>query len=148
MSMNRSSRIRAGVLGGVVALVTIAGVAVVSAADGGAPREGARGSGAAVVTTAWAKVSAGGTVLGGAGITGINKFGIGRYNITTSSDLGNCALLGTINTNGGNDPGPGSASILVGKVNGNTLFIRTATPSASGNAIVDSDRPFSIQIVC
>lgn len=90
------------------------------------------------------------TTLGkcGQGITGINEFGIGRYNITTSSGLNGCALLGTVNTNGGNDPGPGSSSILVGQVNGNTLFIRTATPSSGGTAAVDSDRPFSVTIVC
>ncbi len=100
------------------------------------------------MTTAWARVAANGQILGGQGITGINKFGIGRYNITTSSGLGGCALLGTINTNNGTDPGPGSSSILVGQVDGNTLFIRTATPSQPGSAAVDSDRPFSINIVC
>ncbi|MEV5595403.1 hypothetical protein [Streptomyces sp. NPDC052496] len=99
-------------------------------------------------TTAWAKVTSNGQLLGGQGITGINKFGIGRYNITTTSGLNGCALLGTINTSGGSDPGPGSASILVGQVNGNTLFVRTATPSGSGSAAVDSDRPFSITVVC
>ncbi|MEU8778276.1 hypothetical protein [Streptomyces sp. NPDC048606] len=103
---------------------------------------------AMTTTTAWAKIAANGQVLGGQGITGINKFGIGRYNITTAAGLNGCALLGTINTNGGNDPGPGSSSILVGQVNGNTLFIRTATPSAGGSAAVDSDRPFSITVVC
>ncbi|MFH8796944.1 hypothetical protein [Streptomyces sp. NPDC017941] len=44
-----------------------------------------------------------------------------------------CALLGTVNTNGGNDPGPGSASIIVGQVNGSGLppgrwTVRRPTP--------------------
>ncbi|MDX3535137.1 hypothetical protein PV721_12280 [Streptomyces sp. MB09-01] len=42
----------------------------------------------------------------------------------------------------------GHASILVGQVNGNTLFIRTATPSAGGTAAADSDRPYAISVVC
>ena len=62
--------------------------------------------------------------------------------------MGNCALMGTVNTVGGSAPGPGNGSILVGKVSANTLFVRTATPSAGGTAAVDSDRAFSIMIVC
>ncbi|MEV7443768.1 hypothetical protein AB0O22_21990 [Streptomyces sp. NPDC091204] len=130
---------------GVTALALTVGGAVAVSSASAEPRQARQ---AAAVTTAWAKVAANGQVLGGQGITGINKFGIGRYNITTSSGLNGCALLGTINTNGGHDPGPGSSSILVGQVNGNTLFIRTATPSAGGTAAVDSDRPFSINVVC
>ncbi|AZM88328.1 MULTISPECIES: hypothetical protein [Streptomyces] len=124
--------------------LTVGGALAVSSASA----EPAVASHSMATTTAWAKVAANGQVLGGQGITGINKFGIGRYNITTSSGLNGCALLGTVNTNGGNDPGPGSSSILVGQVNGNTLFIRTATPSAGGTAAVDSDRPFSVTVVC
>ncbi|MFJ7208322.1 hypothetical protein ACIQWR_32935 [Streptomyces sp. NPDC098789] len=139
--MNGSKKLA---LGAAVAALAIGGSVAVSTASAGT-REASH---AAVTTTAWAKVAANGTILGAQGISGINKFGIGRYNITTSSGLDRCALLGTINTNGGNDPGPGSSSILVGQVNGNTLFIRTATPSAGGSAAVDSDRPFSISIVC
>lgn len=131
-------------LGAAAMALTIGGAVAVSSASA----EPHRAATAAVTTTGWAKVAANGQILGSQGITGINKFGIGRYNITTSSGLNGCALLGTINTNGGNDPGPGSSSILVGQVNGNTLFIRTATPSGTGNAVVDSDRPFSVTIVC
>lgn len=139
--MNGSKKLALGAA--VVALAIGGSVAVASASA--EPQQAAR---AAVTTTAWAKVAANGQILGGQGITGINHFGGGRYNITTASGLNGCALLGTINTNGGNDPGPGSSSILVGQVNGNTLFIRTATPSGTGNAVVDSDRPFSISVVC
>lgn len=102
----------------------------------------------AAVTNSWAKVSANGVVLAGQGITGINKFGRGRYNLFTSTDISNCALTGTLNTNGGSDPGPGSASIIVGAVNGNTLFVRTATPSAASPNSVDDDRAFSLTITC
>ncbi|WP_327261622.1 hypothetical protein OG444_08775 [Streptomyces sp. NBC_01232] len=139
--MNASRKL---VIGAAALALTAGGVVAVSSASA-EPREARQ---AAAVTTAWAKVAANGQVLGGQGITGLNKFGIGRYNITTSGSLNGCALLGTINTNGGNDPGPGSSSILVGQVNGNTLFIRTATPSQPGSAAVDSDRPFSVNIVC
>ncbi|WP_327412963.1 hypothetical protein [Streptomyces sp. NBC_01233] len=139
--MNASKKLA---LGATALALTVGGAVAVSSASA-EPHQAAR---AAATTTAWAKVSANGQILGGQGITGINKFGIGRYNITTSSGLNGCALLGTINSNGGNDPGPGSSSILVGQVNGNTLFIRTATPSAGGTAAVDSDRPFSLGIVC
>ncbi|WP_327251847.1 hypothetical protein [Streptomyces sp. NBC_01244] len=136
--MNASKKLT---LGAAALALTIGGAVAVSSASAEPHR-------AAVTTTAWAKVAANGQILGGQGITGINKFGIGRYNITTSSGLNGCALLGTINTNGGNDPGPGNSSILVGQVNGNTLFIRTATPSSGGTAAVDSDRPFSVSVVC
>ncbi|WP_330295500.1 hypothetical protein [Streptomyces sp. NBC_00503] len=131
-------------LGAAAMALTIGGAVAVSSASA----EPHRAAQLAATTTAWAKVAANGQILGGQGITGINKFGIGRYNITTSGGLNGCALLGTINTNGGNDPGPGNSSILVGQVNANTLFIRTATPSSGGSAAVDSDRPFSITIVC
>lgn len=96
----------------------------------------------------WAKVSSNGTLLAASGIRNVNKFGRGRYNLTTDSDISRCALTGTINTSGGNDPGPGSASILVGAVNGSTLFVRTATPSAQNPMTVDDDRPFSLVISC
>lgn len=140
--MNGSKKLALGAA--VVALAIGGSVAVASASA--EPQQAAR---AAATTTAWAKVAANGQILGGQGISGaVNHFGGGRYNITTSSSLNGCALLGTINTNGGSDPGPGSSSILVGQVNGNTLFIRTATPSGTGNAVVDSDRPFSISVVC
>ncbi|MER6255691.1 hypothetical protein ABT224_30495 [Streptomyces sp. NPDC001584] len=139
--MNASRKL---VIGAAALALTVGGVVAVSSASA-EPREAAR---AAVTTTAWAKVAANGAVQGSSGVSAIRKFGIGRYNIDTYGDLGNCALLGTINTNDGSDPGPGSSSILVGKVGSNTLFIRTATPSAGGTAAVDSDRPFSITIVC
>ncbi|WP_242906213.1 hypothetical protein [Actinomadura terrae] len=99
-------------------------------------------------TTLFAKVGANGALLSSSGIGNVNHFGGGRYNLTASTDISRCALIGTINTNGGNDPGPGSSSILVGAVDSRTLFVRTATPSASGNKIVDDDRPFSVQVTC
>lgn len=102
----------------------------------------------AATRTLWAKVGSNGTLLAASGIGNVNKFGRGRYNLTTDSDISNCALTGTINTSGGSDPGPGSASILVGAVNGRTLFVRTATPSAQNPMSVDDDRPFSLAISC
>ncbi|MCJ0870478.1 hypothetical protein [Streptomyces sp. AP-93] len=139
--MNGSKKLAFGAV--VLALTVGAGLAVSSASA--EPREAAR---AAVTTSAWAKVNANGQVLGSSGVSAVRKFGIGRYNIDTYADLSNCALLGTINTNDVNDPGPGSSSILVGKVGAHTLYIRTATPSAGGTAAVDSDRPFSVTIIC
>lgn len=140
--MNGSKKLA---LGAAVVALAIGGSVAASTASAGT-REASHA--AMATTTAWAKVSADGRILGGQGVTGINKFGIGRYNIKTAGNLGQCALLGTINTNGGSDPGPGSSSILVGQVDANTLFIRTATPSSGGTAAVDSDRPFSITVVC
>lgn len=102
----------------------------------------------AATRTLWAKVGSNGTLLAASGIGNVNKFGRGRYNLTTDSDISNCALTGTINTSGGSDPGPGSASILAGAVNGRTLFVRTATPSAQNPMSVDDDRPFSLAISC
>jgi hypothetical protein len=134
----RTSLIASGaalVLGGAVASTT-------AAASQAAPQA------PAAVTSSWAKVSANGVILASQGITGINKFGRGRYDLFTSGDITNCALSGTVNTNGGSDPGPGSASILVGAVNANTLFVRTATPSSTSPATVDDDRPFSVSITC
>ncbi len=140
--MNASRKLA---FGATALALTVGGVIAVSSASA----EPSRARQAASVTTAWARISANGQFLGAQGITGtVNHFGNGRYNITTTSNLNGCALLGTINTNGGGDPGPGSSSILVGQVNANTLFVRTATPSSGGSAAVDSDRPFSISVVC
>jgi hypothetical protein len=107
-----------------------------------------RDSGRRAAGTVWAKVSANGNLLAGSGITAVRKFGGGRYNLDTSADIGRCALTGSLNSIGGSDPGPGSSSILVAEVNAHLLFVRTATPSSSGNAVVDDDRPFSVLIVC
>ncbi|UBU11491.1 hypothetical protein [Nonomuraea gerenzanensis] len=103
---------------------------------------------AAAGTTFWAKVAANGNLLAASGIGNVNKFGQGRYNLRTNADISRCALTGTINTNGGSDPGPGSASILVGAVDGRTLFVRTATPSGPSPRSVDDDRPFSLLLAC
>lgn len=135
-------------------LTTVGAAAVIVggafAVSGAAADTGSAGQPAASVTgvTLWAKVSATGTLLAASGISSVNHFGGGRYNLTTTSDISNCALTGTINTAGGGDPGPGSGSILVGAVNGTTLFVRTATPSAAAPKTVDDDRPFSLAIYC
>ncbi|AHH96658.1 hypothetical protein GCM10010174_40100 [Kutzneria viridogrisea] len=139
--MNKSAR-TALVLGAAALVLGGAFVSTSAAAGPAAPKA------PAAVTSSWAKVSANGALLAGQGITGINKFGRGRYNLTTSGDISNCALNGTLNTNGGSDPGPGSSSILVGAVSGNTLFVRTATPSSTSPYTVDDDRPFSLSITC
>ncbi|MEV7546494.1 hypothetical protein [Streptomyces sp. NPDC089915] len=131
-------------LGAAAMALTVGGAFAVSSASA----EPAHTRQAAATTTSWAKISAGGVLLGGQGVRGVTRFGTGRYNITTTSSLVGCALLGTVNTNGGDDPGPGSASILVGLLNPTTLFVRTATPSGTGNAVVDSDRPYSITAIC
>jgi hypothetical protein len=127
-------------VGGSTALIV--GAAFASTAATAAP------PGPAAVTAAWAKVSASGAILASQGITGVNKFGGGRYNVFTSTNISNCALHGTLNTQGGSDPGPGSSSVLVGVVNSNTLFVRTATPSSPSPFSVDEDRPFSLLITC
>jgi hypothetical protein len=44
--------------------------------------------------------------------------------------------------------GPGSGSLVIGSVDSKTLFVRTATPSSTGAATVDSSRPFSVWIAC
>lgn len=94
--------------------------------------------------SAWARVAADGTLLASSGVDSVKKIGNGRYNITTTDDITNSGLIGTVNSTGGTDPGPGSASIVVGAVDAHTLFVRTATPSANPPAHVDADRPFSI----
>ena len=122
----------------VVRLLMTAGASAVIASgalavSGAAADTGSAGQHAQSVTAATlrAKISSNGTLLAGSGVGGVNQFGGGRYNLTTSSDISNCALTGTINTVGGSDPGPGSGSIVVGAVNETTLFVRTATPSDS-----------------
>jgi hypothetical protein len=97
--------------------------------------------------TIFAKVGADGALLAASGITGASKFGNGRYNLTTDRDITGCALMGTVNSLDANsDVGPGSSSILVAPVDANTLFVRTATPSAASPAHVDDDRPFSVAV--
>lgn len=96
--------------------------------------------------TIWARVSSDGTLLASSGITAVNRFGNGRYNLTTNRTISGSSVIATINSAGGEDPGPGSSSILVGEVDGNTLFVRTATPSASSPGHVDDNRPFSVAI--
>lgn len=142
--MKKSARL-AMVLG--AAAVIASGVFATSGATAETGFAGQPAKQAAAVTL-WAKVASNGTLLASSGIGNVNKFGKGRYNLTTNSDISNCALTGTINTSGGSDPGPGSASILVGAVNGRTLFVRTATPSSQNPMTVDDDRPFSLAIFC
>jgi hypothetical protein len=98
----------------------------------------------------WARVSSTGTVLASSGVTKVDHFGHGRYDVYFSHNLSSCALIGTVNTSYAADAGVGSASILVGLVNTTTLFVRTATPSATAgsSATVDDDRPFSLTITC
>jgi len=81
-------------------------------------------------------------------VSKVIKVGRGRYEAITTVDISKCALTGTVNTIGGTDPGPGSGSILVGDVNSTTLFIRTATPSATFPKTVDDDRAFSVAFFC
>ena len=131
---------------GIATAVTGGSLAVSSAAAATPPAMHTQAT--AVGPSVWAKVSGNGALLAGSGVTSINKFGRGRYDLTTAVDVTNCALTGTVDTNGGSDPGPGSSSILVGLVNGNTLFVRTATPSAASPANVDDDRPFSLAVFC
>lgn len=133
-------------LGAAAMALTVGGAFAASSAS--AEPKAAPAAAALATTTTWGKFTAAGGVLGGQGFSRVSHFGTGRYNITTTSSLVGCALLGTINTNGGDDPGPGSSSILVGLLNPTTLFVRTATPSGTGNATVDSDRPFSITAIC
>ena len=140
---------KAGLLVTVGTCVALAGgVAAASAASAQGISSAHTVRPAAVGTVLWAKVAANGTVLSSSGIGNVNHFGSGRYNLTTSIDVSNCALTGTVNTSGGSDPGPGSASILVGAVNVNTLFVRTATPSGPFPQTVDNDRPYSLAIFC
>ncbi|MFC4052248.1 hypothetical protein ACFOY4_21405 [Actinomadura syzygii] len=120
---------------------------VVTAADAGTD---GRSNQRAAATTLWAKVGANGALLAASGFVDVrHSNSSGRYNLLASVDISRCALTGTVNTEGGTDPGPGSASILVGAINGRELYVRTATPSAPGNPkIVDDDRPFSVTVIC
>jgi len=98
--------------------------------------------------TIFAKVSADGNLLAGSGVTEVSRFGQGRYNLSTDRDISGCALIGTVNSLDANtDVGPGNSSILVAPVDGTTLFIRTATPSAESPKHVDDDRPFSVAVL-
>jgi hypothetical protein len=138
-----------GLLASVGVCAALAGGVVAASAASAATVPGAQAvRPAAVGTTLWAKVASNGTLLASSGIGSVNHFGRGRYNLSTSVDISNCALTGTVNTSGGSDPGPGSASILIGAVNGTTLFVRTATPSAQNPQTVDDDRPYSLAIFC
>jgi len=98
----------------------------------------------------WVRASATGAILTSSGVSSINHFGHGRYDVYFSHNLSSCALIGTVNTSYAADAGVGSASILVGLVNTTTLFVRTATPSATAGTspTVDDDRPFSLTITC
>jgi len=98
----------------------------------------------------WAKVSATGVELTGSGVSHVIHFGHGRYDLTFPNSITSCALTGTVNTSGGVDPGPGSASILVGEITSKAIFVRTATPSAKAGTseTVDDDRPFSVTLTC
>ncbi|MEU1312502.1 hypothetical protein ABZ419_26935 [Streptomyces cinnamoneus] len=136
--MKRSRKLATGA----AILALTAGGAFMTSGALAAPTAGGR---AAAGTTYWAKVTASGYLASGSGVTGVYKFGNGRYNLYTNFDLSSCALTGTLNTNGGSDPGPGTSSIMVGAVDSRTLFVRTATPSSQS---VDDDRPFSLVISC
>jgi hypothetical protein len=82
-------------------------------------------------------------------VASVQKLGTGRYKIVLEEALYSTSILiGTINTVGGTDPGPGSASIEVGQHDNvaSHVFVRTSTPSAQYPASVDDDRPFSLLI--
>ncbi len=96
----------------------------------------------------WAKVAADGSLIGGNGATGVNKFGIGRYQVFFDRDIGACGYLGTLNGADRSDPGPGSASIQVSGSAGNWVFVRTATPSQTDDRKVDDDRAFTTTALC
>ena len=96
----------------------------------------------------WAKVAADGTLLAGQGATGVNKFGIGRYQVFFDRDIGACGYLGTVNGATRSDPGPGSASIQISGGEGNWVFVRTATPSQADDRKVDDDRAFTTTALC
>ncbi|MFD5466042.1 hypothetical protein ACFWIQ_24885 [Kitasatospora sp. NPDC127059] len=126
---------------GAALLPFVAGGALVASSASAEPKPEPR---LAAATTHWGKFDASGRQLAGDGsITSVNHFGGGRYNLFTNFDATNCALTGTLNTQGGNDPGPGNSSTLLGLVNSSTLFVRAATPPG-----VDNDRPFSVAIFC
>lgn len=133
-------------LGAAAMALTVGGVVAVTSASA-EPRQERRAA-AATTTTAWAKVRKDGVILGWGGMNRTQHLGIGRYALETYANIDGCALLGTINTDNFSDPGPGSSSILVGQAGPNRIYIRTATPSAGGTAAVDSDRPYSVSIVC
>lgn len=131
-------------LGAAAMALTVGGSVAVSSASA----EPTRSRSAAATTSAWAKVRADGVILAWEGFAARRKLGVGRYALDTYGDISRCALLGTINKNDFNDPGPGSSSILVGQGGPREVFVRTATPSTPGSRAVDDDRPFSITIVC
>jgi hypothetical protein len=132
--------------GKLTARVSMLGAALLTVAGSFA----AASASAEAATHYWAKVSASGSVLTGNGVSRVIHFGHGRYDLVFSHSINACALTGTVNTNGGGDPGPGSASILLGEVNTSLLFVRTATPSSTPGSppTVDDDRPFSVILTC
>lgn len=135
-------------LGAAAMALTVGGAFAVSSASAQTQAR-PKASGAMATATVWAKVRADGVVLGAENITRTQHLGIGRYALEFGTDIADyCALLGTVNTNDVSDPGVGSASIIVGKAGPRRIYIRTATPSAPGSAAVDSDRPYSVAVVC
>ncbi|GGR08198.1 hypothetical protein [Kitasatospora griseola] len=126
---------------GVLPVALVAGGWVASA-------EPAKKEQALPVVTTYAKVDGDGNLLRASGVTEVDHFGIGRYILTTENDVNACGLIGTVNSNGSSDPGPGSASIMVTWTDAMHLFVRTATPSSSGSQTVDDDRPFTVMVVC
>ncbi|MBC2874287.1 MULTISPECIES: hypothetical protein [Streptomyces] len=138
----RSVRLMWGALG-TAALALAAGSTFVISAASADPKP--RAAAPAATTPHWARVSAGGTLFAGEGITSVVRFGNGRYNLDTNFNAQDCALTGTVNNANFTDPGPGTSSILVGLVSSNRIFVRTATPSSGS---VDDDRPFSVVIAC
>ncbi|MFH7597618.1 hypothetical protein WDV06_21305 [Streptomyces racemochromogenes] len=131
-------------LGAAAMALTIGGAFAVTSASAEPTRTGK----AAATSTAFAKVRADGVILAWSGMNSVQHVGTGRYLLSTNTDITYCALLGTVNKNNFDDPGPGSSSILVGQAGPTTIFIRTATPSSGGSRAVDDDRPFSVSVVC
>ncbi|WP_371615038.1 hypothetical protein [Streptomyces sp. NBC_00454] len=130
-------------LGAAAMALTIGGAVAVSTASA-EPREAQRSA----TNSAWAKVRRDGVILGWSGFNRTQHLGIGRYALDTTVNIDGCALLGTVNTENPSDPGAGSSSITVGESGPYRIYIRTATPSAGGSAAVDSDRSYSVSVVC
>lgn len=93
--------------------------------------------------TSFAVVSSGGTLVRGDEASSAVRTGTGKYSVTFTSGVRNCAFVATLGSTGSTGSPTGFAGLALNPVNNRTVDVQTH--SENGN---NSDRPFHLIVVC
>lgn len=99
----------------------------------------------------WAKVDAdlmGTTVLGGRGVVGASRVGVGIYRVDFNRDVNACGWVATLNDNLANGSAPGEISVELAGLNAPAaLWVRTYNSAGTHTEQADDDG-FTVQVTC